>query len=171
MFERVYEGQIIKDILVTVNDITDRVILEKELEIAREKNERQLEVLTGIIHADPVLTRSFIKDTFNILNNINQTFKKRSITSSSFKSKINAIFIQIHKIKGDAAGLNLESFEEICHDFETQLEETKKIDNINGDDFIQMYYSIIITPILSIPLWCNVYVTRLCIVSSCPLKE
>jgi len=138
MFERVYEGQIIKDILVTVNDITDRVILEKELEIAREKNERQLEVLTGIIHADPVLTRSFIKDTFNILNNINQTFKKRSITSSSFKSKINAIFIQIHKIKGDAAGLNLESFEEICHDFETQLEETKKIDNINGDDFIPL---------------------------------
>ena len=53
-FRRVVVGGEISQVLVTVKDITKEVVLSKELDATRQHNAQQIEMLTGILHANPM---------------------------------------------------------------------------------------------------------------------
>ncbi len=137
-FERVYEDNAIKDVLVTVNDITERVILERELALTKEQSERQIEVLTSILHANPELLQIYVKDVFNSLSEVNAILREPSKSDVALRRKLNDIHVFIHRIKGEAASLSLDSFEEIAHEFEQNIHEIRDKKEIGGDDFLPL---------------------------------
>ncbi|WP_370979233.1 ATP-binding protein [Agaribacterium sp. ZY112] len=137
-FERVYEAGQIKDILVTVDDISERIRLEKELAVSRAQNEQQLEVLTNILHANPSMLKSYLKQLALSLDKVNDILREPSKSSSSLKKKLHSIFIEIHKVKGEASALNLDSFESLSHQFEKSIQVVLEQANIEGDDFLPL---------------------------------
>ncbi|MFT7561531.1 MAG: two-component system chemotaxis sensor kinase CheA [Flavobacteriales bacterium] len=137
-FSRAYESGVIKDILVTVTDVSSRVLLERELAITKEQGERQVEVLTSILHANPDYLRSFISDLFVSFQKINSILMEPSKKHGELKKKLSMIFIEVHRIKGEASSLNLETFMDLTHGFEEQLITIQKLDRVSGDDFLPL---------------------------------
>ncbi|MFT5421944.1 MAG: two-component system chemotaxis sensor kinase CheA [Candidatus Endobugula sp.] len=137
-FKRVlHEGEII-DVLVTVNDITQNILLEKALSEAKEKNEKQIGMLTSILHANPSLLKSFLKNSYRCFSNVNKLLKRTGKSQADFHSKINAIFIEIHNFKGEASALEISEFVDLAHDFENYLDTMRKATIIRGQDFLSL---------------------------------
>lgn len=137
-FQRAYEGEAIKDILVTVSDITDRVVLTRELEATREQNQQQLEVLTGILHANPTVLKGFVNESFTAFERINTLLRKPSKNDSSLRKKLDEIFIEVHKLKGEASALGLENYVELTHEFELEMTDIREKELLGGDDFLPL---------------------------------
>jgi HPt (histidine-containing phosphotransfer) domain-containing protein len=137
-FQRAYEGTQIKDILVTVSDITEKVTLERELEATKEQSQQQLEVLTGILHANPSVLRAFVDESFGAFERINILLRKPAKTDSSLRKKLEEIFFEIHKLKGEASALSLENYVELTHEFELEMSELRGRERLNGDDFLPL---------------------------------
>lgn len=137
-FSRAYEGDEVKNILVTVNDITEKVHLERELKSAREQTEHQLEVLTGILHTNPTVLNRFVKDCKEGFQRINLFLREPAKNDVSLRKKLKDIFIEIHNFKGEAGALGLQSFQELAHKFESDIEVIKSKESIAGDDFFPL---------------------------------
>ena len=52
-FNRVRVGGVLSEILVTVNDVSDKIKLQAELEELKEKAQDQLNMLTNLLHIEP----------------------------------------------------------------------------------------------------------------------
>jgi len=137
-FQRAYEDNEIKDILVTVSDITERVLLTRELEATKEQNQQQLEVLTGILHANPTVLNAFVEDSFQAFDRINTLLRKPSKSDNTLRKKLEEIFFEVHKLKGEASALGLENYVELTHEFEMEMKDIREKELIGGDDFLPL---------------------------------
>lgn len=137
-FARVYGESAVENILVTVVDVTEKVSLERELQAVREQTEQQLEVLTGILHANPSLLKRFVVGSFESFHKINLLLREPAKTELALRKKLGSIFVEIHNVKGEAGALGLESFEELAHKFEEDIREVQNREEINGDDFFPL---------------------------------
>ncbi|BCE03273.1 ATP-binding protein [Marinicellulosiphila megalodicopiae] len=137
-FSRVYKHNKIQHILVTVSDITDKILLEKTLEQLREQENEQLEMFSSIIHTNSDLVKEFIDDAFVSFNKINDLLKAQDSSVSSLKLKAEQIFRIIHNFKGEAQSLNLHKFSKMAHDFETELKLLSHNPILSGNDFLAL---------------------------------
>jgi HPt (histidine-containing phosphotransfer) domain-containing protein len=137
-FKRVYNESVIVDVLATVNDITEKVLLEKQLKVAKENNEQQIEMLTSILHANPSLLKRFLDNAYTCFSTINNQLKQPAKTQVHFRDKINAIFIEIHNFKGESSALELTEFTAMAHDFEEDLAVMRDSKDIKGQDFLSL---------------------------------
>jgi two-component system chemotaxis sensor kinase CheA len=137
-FNRVTEGDQISHLLVQVNDITDKILLEKQLQESKEKSQEQLDLMLQVLHVDPRQLSQYLSDTERSLLDINQVLQKRTMLESGNREKLDEIFRLMHRIKGDAAALSLDAFETRAHDFENKLEELRNKRNIEGNDFLPL---------------------------------
>lgn len=137
-FKRVMNGKVIVDVLATVNDITEKVMLERELEAAKQNNEQQMQMLTNILHANPSLLKSFLDNAYSCFSVINHLLKRPAKTQSQFNEKVNEIFIEIHNFKGEAGALDLDEFASMAHEFENDLDYIKKAQQVKGQDFLSL---------------------------------
>ncbi len=137
-FKRVMNGKTIADVLATVNDITEKVLLEKELENAKKSNEQQIEMLTSILHANPSLLKAFLENSYACFSRINNLLKDPAKTQSQFNEKINAIYIEVHNFKGESSALELNEFAKMAHEFENNLSEMKNVPDLSGQNFLSL---------------------------------
>jgi HPt (histidine-containing phosphotransfer) domain-containing protein/PAS domain-containing protein len=131
------EGKLVS-LLVTVNDVTQRVLLARELEHSREKSQSQLDTLLGILHLDPQQLRSFLDDSDAAMKMINAILREPAREESAFRRKLDSIFRQIHSMKGEAAALGLGTVETRAHEFEDSLKELKDRNELSGGDFLPL---------------------------------
>jgi HPt (histidine-containing phosphotransfer) domain-containing protein len=137
-FNRVYLDGETSSVLVTVNDISDKIKLQNEIEDLKEKSQDQLNMLTNLLHIDKAILENFLNDTDAGLSSINDIFRQSQNSSSDYHKKLDQIFRIIHKLKGDAAALNLESFEFRAHEFEDMLMTLREQSAISGNDFLPL---------------------------------
>jgi chemotaxis protein histidine kinase CheA len=81
----------------------------------------------------------FLEDAEKSLFNINDILKLKQgngINSRLNVDKINSISRHIHRIKGDASGLQLQGFEQKAHEFEDLFASLKNKPNVSGKDFL-----------------------------------
>jgi len=122
-FKRVIEGGELKHILGSVTDVTKQVMLEKELEQAKEEQETQMDLLKSILHIDNNQLKAFFRTAEEVLNNINNTLESNSKKLDQFEiqSLLKNIAEDVHRIKGDSAALGLHQFEFSSHEFEDAI--------------------------------------------------
>ncbi|MCB1918461.1 MAG: type IV pili methyl-accepting chemotaxis transducer N-terminal domain-containing protein [Candidatus Competibacteraceae bacterium] len=149
-FNRVKEKGKITHLLVTVSDITRRVLLEQELKATEDRARGQLGMLMEIIQIDPFALHQFLRAAADGLQNINGLLRDQSepVTGRSGllrdqsepvtgrSSLVNALFRQAHRIKGDAAALGMSSLADAFHQLEDLLSELREQPSLSGEDFL-----------------------------------
>lgn len=137
-FSRVYQGQDIDKVLVSVTDISEAVMLEERLNQEREQNDRQIEMLSSILDSDQSLLNSFIKGTKARINFINQTLKQPEKSSQAMQEKLKDIYRETHSLKGESSAMKLHSFVGMAENFENRIKELQKNPHLTGNDFLSL---------------------------------
>ena len=137
-FNRVKAEGSLSHLLVTVNDVTKRVMLSRELQESQEKAQAQLDLLLRILHVEPDNLTGFLTDAEVSLKMVNSILKEPAREESAFRAKINGIYRQVHAVKGEAAALGLKTVEQRAHAFEEALQDLKGRTSLSGSDFLPL---------------------------------
>lgn len=137
-FNRVKSEGSLSHLLVTVNDVTKRVMLSRELQESQEKAQAQLDLLLRILHVEPDNLTSFLTDADVSLKMVNSILKEPAREESAFRAKIDGIYRQVHAVKGEAAALGLKTVEQRAHAFEESLNDLKGRQTLSGSDFLPL---------------------------------
>ncbi|GFE78153.1 hypothetical protein GCM10011487_01530 [Steroidobacter agaridevorans] len=137
-FNRVKSEGSLSHLLVTVNDVTKRVMLSRELQESQEKAQAQLDLLLRILHVEPDSLTSFLTDADVSLKMVNSILKEPAREESAFRAKIDGIYRQVHAVKGEAAALGLKTVEQRAHAFEESLNDLKGRPSLSGSDFLPL---------------------------------
>lgn len=135
-FARAYQGNSISHVLVTVVDITEQVKLAKEVTEIRERNESQLDILTGLLHAHPILLKEFIDNAYIMCNRINNMLRSPTENTLQLSEKAKNFFKEMHHFKAEAATLKLNSFENIAHKMEDVVAVLQQKASLETNDFL-----------------------------------
>lgn len=136
-FSRVYIDGAISHLLVTVFDVTVQVELEQALQEARKKAKADVEVMLDLLKVNPQQLRQFLASAEQTLFDINEQLRKAG-GDRDYRATINHIFSRVHTLKGDAAAIGLQMFEELAHDFELQLADLRSKGAVTGQDLIAL---------------------------------
>ncbi len=137
-FSRVYENKDIARILVNVSDVSDAVYLEQRLEQERSQNDMQIEMLTTILNVNPTIINEFISNTKTHIEKINNILKNPGSTQYELEIKLNAIYREMHSLKGEASALKLHSFTKIASEAEDKLSALQNQGKLSGSDFLPL---------------------------------
>ena len=127
-FSRVLDkAKKLRHLLVTIQDITEKIELEAKLQEERQRSQNEFSMLLKAMEADPGELRSFIESAESRLLYVNDLLRSTSETSNEIKLQaiIDEISREIHGIKGNAAALNLDNIADIAHNFEDDLAAIK----------------------------------------------
>lgn len=113
-------------VLVTVKDITDTVLLEKQAEHNEGQIERQLMLFSEILPIDPLQLDAFLNDGLQTFEQLNSALKNKKQITDNFEKLLIQILRGAHTLKGNASALNFNWFAEQLHSFETEVETIKK---------------------------------------------
>ncbi len=137
-FHRVKTDGKLVNLLVSVNDVTQRVRLARELAESREKAQSQVDTLLGVLHVNPQQLRSFLGDSDAAMKMVNAMLREPAREEAAFRRKLDSIFRQIHAIKGEAAALGLGTVESRAHEFEDALKDLRERPALSGGDFLPL---------------------------------
>jgi signal transduction histidine kinase len=135
-FNRVYVDGKISHLLVTVRDITDRILLEQQLAATQQRAQTELRILLNVLSVNPADLAQFTANVRGACDDINGWLRNSKASPQFYRSMIDDIFRRIHAIKGEAAALELESFVNLAHDFEDCLTPLKTKPALAGEDFL-----------------------------------
>jgi HPt (histidine-containing phosphotransfer) domain-containing protein len=137
-FHRVKGEHGVRHVLVSVNDVTSRVLLARELKESQSNAQGQMDMLLGLLQVDPTQLVSFLDDTVAALAHVNNILKVPARGDADFRAKIDQLFREMHRIKGEAATLGLASVESRAHSFEDMLKELRDRTQLSGNDFLPL---------------------------------
>lgn len=138
-FKRVLVDGKLSHLLGSVTDVTRQVTLEKQLIESKEEQEAQIDLLMSILHVDNRQLNSFFSSTSESLNRINEKLEERGHTDGQIRGKLREIGRDVHRIKGDAASLNLHNFEFAAHALEDEMDTVQKENKkISGKHLLPM---------------------------------
>jgi len=160
-FSRVLEGREVTHLLVTVQDVTTRVELEKKLEGEQRRAQREFDLLVRAFEADPASLRSFVDRAEASLLEVNDLLRQVDGSSDPKQTRhtVNTIYRHVHAIKGEASMLSLDLLSGTAHEFETLLQSVRESPSVSGD------------ALLSLPLPLEELLTRLQALKRSVLRE
>ncbi|MEJ2056045.1 MAG: response regulator [Calditrichaceae bacterium] len=142
-FKRIYNNnQEIDEIIATVEDITEKIILSQKLKDSEDQYKRQMEMAFNILHVEPSLLNEFMEGLQDELKYIDELLEQTE-KSSEYCNTLEKIFRSAHLIKGNESLLDLKFFVNQAHEFEDKIIEiagdlNKKVkltdDNFNLGD-------------------------------------
>ena len=141
-FARVYENKNISKVLASVTDITESVVLQKQLEEEKTQNQAYTEMLMKVLLIDPNLLDSFVRNTKKITDRINEILRRSERSQSALRVKVDDIFREVHSFKGEASALEFDSFVGIAEEAEEKLKQLRNKSNLGGDDFLGIAVSL-----------------------------
>jgi HPt (histidine-containing phosphotransfer) domain-containing protein len=137
-FNRVRVNGQMTQLLVTVNDITEKVLLARELQESQAQQQAQLDLLMSILHVEPQQLGEFLAKADGSMNLVNTVLKMPARDEASFREKLDKIFREVHSLKSDAAALGLPTVEQKAHVFEEALAELRGKSGLTGNDFLPL---------------------------------
>ncbi len=137
-FHRVKGDGGARQVLVSVNDVTSRVLLARELKESQSSNSVQMDMLLGILRIESRQLVSFLDDSDATLKHVNTVLKVPARDDAGFRQKIDQMFREMHKMKGEAAALGLVTVENRAHAFEDMLKELRERQELSGNDFLPL---------------------------------
>ena len=141
-FRRIYDGDQIVKVLVSVEDVTDRSILERQLREVEQKKVKQFELLIDILHVDPQSLSGFVSMANDQLAVIDQALRASDFANATsgqtalLRQRLDIVMQRVHNIKGNASLLRLEHFEKQAQEFEQKIMDLKHRSALGGDDFL-----------------------------------
>ncbi|MBI2382952.1 MAG: sensor histidine kinase [Gammaproteobacteria bacterium] len=138
-FSRVRSDGRIRQLLVTVGDITRRAQLERELQRSEERASGQLELMVQLAHLDSAELMGFLQRAAAALEQVNAELRSPLPRGSQeLRGKTEAMARTLHAIKGDAGGLGLNSLAAAVHEAEDELQLLRARRSLGGGDFLKL---------------------------------
>ena len=139
-FNRVQSAGKVRHLLVTVQDISQKVELEVRLQSERQRSQKEFSMLLKAFETDPVTMRSFVERTEASLLEINDLLRSTSSVSSETQvlKAVDGAFRRIHAVKGDASSLGLDVLASLAHQFESELQKLKAGGQATGDTLLSL---------------------------------
>jgi two-component system chemotaxis sensor kinase CheA len=139
-FNRVHEGQTVRHLLVTVQDITQKMELQAKLTGERQRSQKELSMMLKAFETDPAMMRSFVERAESSLLEVNDLLRSTSSAASEAQvlKAIDGAYRRIHAIKGDASSLGLEILASLAHQFENELQKLKDSGAATGDALLAL---------------------------------
>ena len=123
-------------ILGVVADVTDRVLLARELESVKAESDSQATLQLQLLRVDSEPLRSFLATADVALRKSNAVLTASGIEQEDLKKKLNGVFRELHAVKGEAAALSLSSFVQRIHAIEDALATLRQRPTLSGNDFL-----------------------------------
>ncbi len=135
-FEQVKSGEDVVALLISVLDVSQEVLLQRELAGANARSKTEIELLLGVIDQDPNLVQNFIKGAKERIEQINTELQNVRGDAAAYSRTINYVARNVHSIKGEAALLNVDVVELYAHNLENLLSNLRGSKTLTGDDLI-----------------------------------
>ncbi len=139
-FRRVFDEDRLLHLLVSVNDVTDRVRLGEELESLKEKQdqqtERMLELLVSLFKLDQAMLDDTLARWHLLMQQANAALKESNNRKSGLHQLIDEVFRPMHTVKSEASGLGLAFLSQRAAAVEQAIAELRGIENLSGNDFL-----------------------------------
>jgi two-component system, chemotaxis family, sensor kinase CheA len=128
-------------LLGSVADVTDRVTLQLELEQLKAAASSGgagagSDLIMQLVRVDPLQLDSFIASATRAFDNCNAKLKAAGKDGRALRDKLDAVFRELHAVKGEAAALGLEDLARRVHAAEDVLAGLRNRDELAGNDFI-----------------------------------
>jgi signal transduction histidine kinase len=137
-FNRALEDGRISHLLVTVQDVTEQVRLAAQLEAAKGQSRIEVEVLLKLLNTDAGVLRQFLDNVGKGLAQINERLRSEDDSEKARLHLLNFVMRIVHGIKGEAAALNIEMFEDYAHGFEKELVGMREKGEVRGEDMVRI---------------------------------
>ncbi len=139
LFSRVIRDSEIQNILVTVSDETESVLLQQHIEDAEANKKIETEQLLSILKIDPSLLRGFLFNSRKGLRSISEEFERNG--DNDMGDLLTFTFQAIHNIKGNASLIGLQLVTDKLHKIEETITSMKQ-KNVTGNDFLSLLFEI-----------------------------
>jgi two-component system, chemotaxis family, sensor kinase CheA len=123
-------------VLGVVSDVTERVLLQLELEQLRANNDSNSGLLLQLLQAEPLQLQSFLNNVEVGVRRSNALLRSPGISAAELQHKQQGVFREMHLLKGEAASLGMDTFVERTHAIEELLAALRDRPNLAGDDFL-----------------------------------
>jgi two-component system, chemotaxis family, sensor kinase CheA len=142
-FRRIVENGVVTRVFVAVRDVTTQMELEKKLRDSERHKDRQLDILLGIVHVAPDELEAFVTLVEKELDTINDTLRAEHFAATggqgdALRERLQTVFRSVHNLKGNAAVLQLTTFQKAADAFESKLNELLNRPQLTGDDFLSV---------------------------------
>jgi two-component system chemotaxis sensor kinase CheA len=139
-FNRVQDGAAVRHLLVTVQDITQKVELQARLTGERQRSQKELSMMLKAFETEPAMMRAFVERAEASLLEVNDLLRSTSSASSEAQvlKAVDGAYRRIHAFKGDAASLGLEILATLAHQFESELQKLKDNGAATGDALLAL---------------------------------
>ena len=135
-FEQVRQGDQVGALLVSVIDVTQEVLLQRELSGVEARAKSEIEMLIAVIDQDPALVQEFIKGARQRIEAINHALQNVRADSAHVRAVVEQTAASIHGIKGEAALLGIQIIEQHAHELEDRLSQLRHDKAPSGEDLI-----------------------------------
>jgi two-component system chemotaxis sensor kinase CheA len=134
-FARIDRGNGGVFLLGTVEDITGKVLLQKQLTEEADKREEEMRALFEIIQVEPRVFNDFLEDMEYEFSRINDMLKNKELTS---QFAMVDIYQSIHAIKSNAIILGLENFSKKMQALESEIKKIRDKKDIDFEDTLHI---------------------------------
>jgi signal transduction histidine kinase len=139
-FRRVAEAGAPSYLLVSANDVTDRVQLREELERTKEvlnlESERAVELVARLLRLDGAVVSGAVQRWGDLLHEANDSLRDAGSRGGDLRELIDRVFRPLHAVKGEAAGLGLDYFAQRVAAVERDLSDLRTRPALDGNDFL-----------------------------------
>lgn len=136
-FSRALQDGRVSHLLVTVFDVTTQVELGHALIDARKKAKAEVEVMLDLLKVHPTTLKNYLDNAEIALLKINDQLRD-VVNEKDYQRTFAQIFRQVHSLKGEAAALGLEVFEETAQQFESMLSGLRNKGAVLGSDLLTL---------------------------------
>lgn len=138
-FTRIFRKERINNIMVTVSDDTESILLQQHLEEAEKKKQLETERVLSILKIDPSVLRGFLHNSRNMLKSISEKYENNS--QGEYSELLSFTFNIIHNLKGNAVVIGMELMSNKFHEIEETISALQAKD-VRGKDFLAVLYEI-----------------------------
>jgi signal transduction histidine kinase len=139
-FRRVVEDGRLAYLLVSANDVSDRVELREELEKMREtvhrESDRALELVTRLLRLDRGVASAAVERWATLLREANEALRTADSEAGDLRELVDRVFRPIHSFKGEAAALGIGHVAQQASEIERRLAELRSRPMLEGNDFL-----------------------------------
>ena len=141
-FTQVHEDRRVKELLVTVFDVTQKVLLERELAATQETAKSDVDDLVKVLEQEPLLLQDFLHNARAKLADLNQSLQAVGDRPKDYKVLVDHAASLVHGIKGEGAALSLTAIARQAHAMENALAPLVKRSNLSGEDLIPVVFEL-----------------------------
>jgi len=109
------------ELIVTVRDVTQQILLSLQLKEEEERREKLLQLMLSILDVEPKMLGDFTESANRELIFIDKTLNASKI--DDYNNLLAKVQRSIHLVKGNAKLLNIDYFAEKAHKFEDHVSE------------------------------------------------